>query len=210
MGRVVSIKYLGVILDGSMSGEAHAQALISKCASRISFLYRYSNLLNSDCRRILCSALIQPYLDYCSSSWYSGLTTKLRVRGRIDVIQRRMVRYIHSFEPRHHLELSDFKRLRWMVVPDRVNYFKLIHVFKIKHGLAPSYLSNRFTSVAETHSYNTRGSRRNFSLSGDIGSLTSFSYTAIKLWNDIPSSLKEIDSLVLFKKRLREYLTALY
>ena len=71
--RVFSVKYLGVRLDVNMSGMDHATELVKKCVGRISFLYRNVSLLDSDCRRILCLALIQPYMDYCCSSWYSGL-----------------------------------------------------------------------------------------------------------------------------------------
>ena len=62
--RVTSVKYLGLSLDGDMKGWTHANEVIKKCAGRISFLYRYTSLLNFQCRKIMCSALIVPYLDY--------------------------------------------------------------------------------------------------------------------------------------------------
>ena len=183
--------------------------LIGKCVGRISFLYRYSTLLDEKTRAILCSALIQPYLDYCSWSWYSGLSAKLK--QRIDVLQRRMVRFVFSYGPRVHLDSSHLKRLSWMSISDRVGYFKLMHVFKIRQGLAPSYLTERFTRVEQRHSYNTRGSGRNFSVSDEIcGSLVSFSYTAVKLWNQLPNDLKEVKTLPVFKKKLREFVFRTY
>ena len=72
--RVSSVKYLGLHLYDDMKGRTHANDVIKKCAGRISFLFRYSSLLDFHCRKIMCSALIIPYLDYCSASWYSGLT----------------------------------------------------------------------------------------------------------------------------------------
>ena len=92
-----------------------------------------------------------------------------------------------------------------MTIRDRVGYFELMHVFKIRQSLAPSYSTERFTRVEQRHSYNTRGSGRNFSVSDEIcGSLVSFSYTAVKLWNQLPSELiKEIKTLTVFKKKLR-------
>ena len=202
--RVNSFKYLGVVLNETMSGECHGKELVRKCAGRISFLYRYSSLLDQHTRSLLCTSLLQPYLDYCCSSWYHSLSS--RTRQRLDVIQRRMIRFVFSFGPRHHVDFSHFKRLSWLCISDRVKYFKLIHVFKVRHGLAPSYLSDRFKRVDDMHSYNTRGSRRNFSVSNEIcDSLKSFSYTAVKDWNSLPSFLKELDSLTVFKSRLRQY-----
>lgn len=42
-------------------------------------------------------------------------------------------------------------------ISDRVNYFKLLHIFKIRHGLAPKYLVERFSTVNQTHQHNTHG-----------------------------------------------------
>lgn len=207
--QVSTVKYLGVELDETMSGEAHGKKLVSKCVGRISFLYRYSSLLDEKTRAILCSALIQPYIDYCCSSWYSSLSAKLR--QQIDVLQRRMVRFVFSYGPRFHVDSSHLKRLSWMSISDRVGYFKRMHVFKIRQGLAPSYLTERFTRVEERHTYNTRGSGRNFSVSDEIcGSLVSFSYTAVKLWNQLPDDLKEARTLTFFKKKLKEFIFRAY
>ena len=139
--------------------------------------------------------------EKCCSSWYDGISS--RTRERLDVIHRRMIRFVFSFEPRHHVDLSHFKRLSWLCISDRVKYFKLIHVFKVKHGLAPSYLSDRFKRVDNMHSYNTRGSKRNFSVSDETcNSLKSFSYTAVKEWNLLPSSLKELNSIPRYRYML--------
>ena len=202
LGRVDTVNYLGVTLDCNMNGDPHASKIIAKCNSRVSFLFRYSSLLDVNTRRILCSSLVQPLLDYCCSSWYSGLSSRLR--EKIDVIQRRMVRFVLSYDSRKHVDSQDFKRLSWMKMSDRVKYFKLLHVFKIRNGLAPDYLSKRFTLVENTHEHNTRGCERNFSISTDIsGSLTTFSYTAATLWNSLPNCFKELTSLKIFRKRLR-------
>ena len=147
------MQYLGVRLDCNMSGDPHARELIAKCNTRVSFLFRYSSLLDNNTRRILCTALVQPLLDYCCSSWYSGLSRILQ--ERINVIQRRMVRFIFSYDSRH-VDSRDLRRLSWMSIPERVGYFKLLHVFKIRNNLAPDYLSNRFTLIEQTHQHNTR------------------------------------------------------
>jgi len=56
--RVQSVKYLGIYLDSLMKGSVHAADVVKKCASRISFLYRYGHLLNFRCRKLLCESLV--------------------------------------------------------------------------------------------------------------------------------------------------------
>ena len=109
VNRVISVRYLGVKLDENLSFKTHASEVINKCAGRIAFLYRNSLVLDCKSRNILCNSLIQPYLDYCSSSWYSSLTQRLG--NRLDVSQRRMVRFIYSKESRFRVGSSGLKNL---------------------------------------------------------------------------------------------------
>ena len=192
-----------------MNGKDHAENVVKKCAGRLSFLYHKAAFLDSNCRKLLTSALIQPYLDYCASSWYEGVPKRLR--SKFDTLQRRIVRFIHSRGPMEHVSLADFGALSWLTVPDRVRFFRLLHVFKIRSGLSPSYLSVHFRPVHTVHSYGTRGSRHDFHISKEISMApSSFSYMAIADWNALPDDLKGIQSLSLFKSKLKQYLLSLY
>ena len=200
--QVTSVKYLGVILNSCMDGKAHAENVLRQCAGRLSFLYRNAFLMDFSTRKILCSALIQPYLDYCASSWYGCLTQHLKLK--LDILQRKMVRFVFSLGHMDHVDSSDFKKLSWLVFSDRVKFFRLCHVFKIKTGNAPSYLIDSFVPLSETHSYGTRGSTSNdFSVARCEGASKSFSLTAILDWNRLPASVRQCQSLLTFKGRLK-------
>ena len=156
---------------------------------------------------MLCSALIQPYFDYCCSSWYAGLSAKLK--GRLDVLQRRMIRFILRMEPRDHVGQEHIQNLGWFSVPDRVRYFKLIHVFKVYNGTAPSYISDSFRYVSNVHGHITRQSHHNFHISKSdcIGQMSkSFLFTAMKEWNALPNSLKSDRKEASFKTSLRAHI----
>ena len=209
VNRVFCVRYLGVQLDSSLDGSSHVGKVLKTCSDRLSFLYRNSAFLDQRCRITLCTALIQPHLDYCCSSWYSGLSVALK--KRLDVVQRKMVRFIYSMDLRQHVGLPDLRKLSWLSIPDRVTYFKLSHIFRIRNGLAPKYLMVNFKSISDAHSYNTRGSEYNYCISKDLArSQTSFSYTAIKSWNSLSSSLKSITNLGLFKRKLKDALLLRY
>lgn len=209
VNRVSSVKYLGVKLDENLNGKVHADFVIKACSGRISFLYRNASCLDYFSRKILCSALIQPFIDYCTSSWYSGLTRKLK--NRFDVLQRRMVRFIFFKDGRDHVDERDLLKLSWLSIPDRVDFFKLKHVFKIRNKMAPEYLMNNFKSVSLAHSYNTRGSAHNFFIPKDTSKCpTSFATTGMKLWNGLPNFLKEVKLENIFRSKLKEYFLSKY
>lgn len=76
-----------------------------------------------------------------------------------------MVRYIFSMHPRDHVGTEHLLKLSWLRVSDRVRYFRLWHVFSIRNGLAPGYLSLNFVPVSTRHNHHTRGSQMNYAIS---------------------------------------------
>ena len=154
--------------------------------------------------------LIQPFFDYCCSSWYSGVNTKLK--DRLDALQRKMIRFVFRLDSRDSVMPDHFRQLGWLCVSDRVRYFKMVITFKVRMGQAPSYLSDCFQRFSTVHSYETRGSQSDYIVSREdtasSAMLNSFTYTAKKEWNRLPSSLKTIRKLEVFKSKLRDYLLA--
>ena len=57
------IKYLGCILDESLSGESMALNIIDKINSSLKFLHRQNHFLTPPLRSFLCNAQIQPLFD---------------------------------------------------------------------------------------------------------------------------------------------------
>ena len=84
------------------------------------------------------------------------------------MIQRRMVRFVHSRDCVSHVGLGDLGKLSWLSIPDRVRFFKLTMVFRIRAGTAPGYLSSNFEPLNASHAHNTRGSSFNYRVSREI------------------------------------------
>ena len=68
------VKYLGCMLDVTMSRETMALSVINKINNKLKFLYGKHRFLTQNLRRLLCNALIQPHFDYACSVCYSNLT----------------------------------------------------------------------------------------------------------------------------------------
>ena len=121
--QVKCVNYLGVFLNDTLDGSSHAEHVIRKCGARISFLYRYASILNYSARKTLCTSLILPFLEYCSASWYNGLTQKLKMK--LDVIQRRLIRFILLLHHQEHVGFPQYCSLSWLTVKDRVSFSNL-------------------------------------------------------------------------------------
>ena len=201
-----SVKYLGINIDQSVSGEAIANNIIQKANSRMKFMYRNGSCLNQNCRKILCSALIQCHFDYSSSSWYSGLSQRLK--NKLQITQNKMVRYILNLEPRTHIGQTELGSLNFLNVECRVKFLKLCHVHKIYYGSSAPYLCQFFTKTSEIHNYNTRRRLFNFHVPKIKSSAdTTFYYSAIRDWNMLPNDIKNIPNLNQFKGAIRKHLS---
>ena len=209
--RVEKVKYLGYLLDQCLNGNDQTTVCIKRIAARLAFLHRNATVLDSFTRKTLCNALIQPHIDYCISSWYTGTLKKYKLR--LDALQRKMVRFINFHDYRTHIDSCDLRKMGWLSVPDRARFFKLLHVFRIHLGVAPSYLREGFVRLNSVHNHATRGSLSDFHVPrvgvSDVMQ-KSFFVTGIKEWNNLPTALKKCSSEDVFKKRLREHLLSFY
>ncbi len=146
-----SVKYLGSVLDNDLSGTSIVNNIIKKVNSRIRFLYRQNHCLNMELRQLLCSTLVQCHFDYASSSWYNGISKQLK--NRLQVVQNKVVRFIHGYDSRTSLKVKDFSSIGWLNVQNRVKQLRLNHVHKIVNKKCPSYMNNNFRLVSDIHSH---------------------------------------------------------
>ena len=201
-----SVKYLGATLDQFLSGDAIVTSIINKANSRLKFLYRKGSFLTEHTKKLLIMSLVQCHFDYACSFWYHGLSK--RWKDKLQVTQNKLARFVLNLPHRSHIGKEQFQLLNWLPVEKRVQQIILCHVFKIKHGMAPAYLGERFITQETIHSYSTR-----FSTDGSYSipkvksaGSKSFLYTGCTLWNKIPSALKDITKLEHFKSSIKTHL----
>ena len=98
--------------------------------------------------------------------------------------------------------------LHWLPVRARIHFKILVLAFKAIHGLAPPYISD-LISVRPKSSYNLRS---NSSLEPPKENMLatfgarSFYAAAPCLWNSLPTELRDIQSLTIFKRNLKTHL----
>ena len=203
--RVMSVKYLGVILDENLSFRDHVTGIVKKATGKLYFLYRSGASLDSSSRRLLCSSLVSSGLEYCVSAWYPGLLEESK--KSLATLQRKMVRFVSGMGPREHVADAEISSLGWLPFQKRVEFFVLMHVYKVRKALSPAYISRNFVLLSDVHSHSLRQSDLNYSIAHCSFPPGSFTRTAITWWNRLPADLKQIDSVALFRKCLKAFLS---
>ena len=202
--KVKCVKYLGLTLDENLSGVEIVSNILKKSSGRLKFLYRYADILNTKSRKTLCSALIQCYFDYSSSSWYSGLNKTLKTK--LQIMQNKIIRFIHNLGRRAHIGCEEREQVNMLKVSDRVRQNKLNHIHRIWNESCPVYMKDHFHKISETELRNcTRASFHNFFVPKVNKQATNtFFYSGIKDWNFLHSNLKQIPTLDIFKEKVKD------
>jgi hypothetical protein len=201
----LNVKYLGSIIDQSLSGKDNVSSIIRKANGKLKFLYRNRRCLNERTRKILCTSLILSHMDYAAMSWYYGLTSNLK--GKLQVMQNKVVRFILELGPREHIGQLELNKVGYLCVKDRVSQLGLNLAHNIFYDRCPTYLKTDFVKVSDCHDHNTRSSDFNFKVPKANSIIeTTFYCNAIRQWNQLPDQLKSMQSKDAFKTALKRYL----
>ena len=197
------VKYLGLKINNTLSGEEIVNSIVCKSTGRLRFLYRHQNLLNANARKILVQSLILCHFDYAIAAWYMSLT-KTNKR-RLQVAQNKAVRFMLNLGPRAHIGQTELDRAGILSVNDRARQIILHLMYDIYHGTAPDYLCQNFHH--NTNRYLTRSNQNCFTVPNNRGiASNNFNFIGSKEWNNLPNNVKLATSKLSYKKLVRSFL----
>ena len=150
--------------------------------------------------------MIEPYFRYCNIVWRQCNETLL---DRLQTLQNRAARVIAnvSYEAADHNSLPcDYG---WLNVRHLILLDFGVFMYKTQKGLAPDVFYDLYHSVTELHSYNTRSANKGnlqIPLTNLRAGDKAISVSGARIWNNIPNSIKEAQSLDVLKRELKECL----
>ena len=167
-------------------------------------IYRIRRFITVKSCHHLVRSLVLSRLDYANSLLY-GIYAK--DRSKLQTLQNRAARIVfkcNRMEPSAPL----LRKLHWLPVESRTIFKLMLITFKCVHGLQPSYLSD-FLSQYIQNRPNLR-SEDKFLLTEPrtklIAGEKAFYAAAPRLWNSLPTSLRQCSTTDKFKKALKFHL----
>ena len=192
--HVDKIKFLGVILDQSLSWNDQTNEICRKMRSNIGYLFKLRNYVTKKALIDLYFAFINCHLSYCTLAW--GVAGKVHL-NKIFLLQKRILRMIFFKHNRYHT-ISLFQE---------ANGLDIFKLYKLKLALhAHSLFYNNRERPPIIKKYPTRYNvsldlpvERMFSASGS----KALPHQAALIWNELPKDLRGISSVINFKRRVK-------
>jgi hypothetical protein len=190
-------RYLGVLVDQNVNLKEHFGQAFRKASGRLRLLKKIRSSLTMDAAESIYKCMIMPLLTYSS---VVTLNLNATQTSRIENLQDRAARVIKSSES------ADLR------LPDLMSFAKLQTCFLVKQCMDRNVCSN-FHNYFERlqHVKNTR----NNGISVRIPKIRlestklAFYYNGAIEFNKLPKDIREIDSFMLFKRKLKENLSSL-
>ena len=196
--HVKSTKFLGMTIDDKFSYNDHITILSKQLSKVKGLLYKLSETLPVPIIRQLYFSYFYSRIVYCISVWGGGGITNIDKISKINKAALKLcVRDLQPSAPQpfQYYNIYKLKCLGDFHKYANNNSFKNLHT-KI-HKLIPDHV--HCTRFAAQNSYS-------LPIITKTVSQNQFLYNALKLWNNLPTELKNIQSTTVFKSKLKLHL----
>ena len=147
------VKFLGVLLDETLSWRSHLVELSRKLARSVGIFYKLKHYVPLDALIFIYYALVYLFLTSGIVVW--GATSDNLLKPVLTA-QKKVIRAITFSEPTSHSSPL-FWRLKILKLGDIYQLYTSSFAFECDNDIAPVHFRDFFRPISSIHSYNTRG-----------------------------------------------------
>ena len=194
---------IGVIFDENLTLERHVRSVTSSAFFHIRNIGLIRKYLNQEATETLVHAFVSSRLDFCNSLLYGLPQWQLK---KLQYVQNTAARLITRTRKGDHIT-PVLEALHWLPIHQRIEFKLLLLVFKSLHDLAPQYLAELLIPHKPSRPLRSCDMQllvtpRTVSRYGD----RAFRTVAPALWNKLPYSIRNCETISSFKNCLKTYL----
>ena len=192
-------KLLGITIDNELKFDIHVANLCKKASQKLHALARISKYMSLRQRRIIMKSFINSQFGYCPIVWMFHSRTLNR---RINNIHERSLRIVYEDYKSSFEEL--LQKDNTVTVHERNIQTLAVEVFKVKIGMAPKIMEDIF-QLKERDLYQTKFPFKSHNVRTTYYGTETATFLGPKIYNILPSYLKEIDNLYEFKRLIKTW-----
>ncbi len=199
-----SVTNLGVLFDSNLSFESHVSSICKTAFFHLKNISKLRPMLSTSNAEMLIHAFMTSRLDYCNAL-LGGCSARLI--NKLQLVQNAAATVLTRTRKYDHIS-PVLSTLHWLPIKHRIDFKILLITYKALNGLAPQYLSELLSHYIPSRPLRSQNSGHLIipRISKSTAGGRSFSYLAPKLWNNLPNTVREADTLCQFKSRLKTHL----
>ena len=204
------VKFLGVLLDSSLSWKPHITELTKKLSRTVGLFCKIRHYAPLETLKMLYHGIFFPFISYGIQVW--GLTYPTYLE-KVFILQKKIIKCM-TFNDIRTPSSPLFHQLELLKLDDINNLEIASFVYECINGLVPQYFENFFTSLSSKHSLGTRQSKKgNLFLERQNTvqyGIRSIHYSGAKLWNSVPPEIRLLSTTKKFRSELKVYFIKFY
>ena len=189
------VKILGILFDSDLSFGPQIDALVRACNFALHNLQVARDFLPRDLLISSATHDILSRIDYCNSLYLRLPQYQLY---RLQKLINRAARLIYRLPRRAHIT-SYLRRLHWLPIGARIDFKVILMTYKIRHYHEPVYLRELLPEASRDRIFRAASA-------GHAIADRSFRYSAPRLFNAVPSHIRQHQTTETFKRHLKSFL----
>ena len=190
-------KLLGIKVDNKLSFDDHVRDLCNKAIQKLHALARIAHYMQPLQKRLIIEAFINSQFGYYPLVWMFHSRT---LNNRINKIHERALRMVYNDNISTFDEL--LSRDKSVSIHIRNIQTLAIELYKVVNGLSPVIMTHIFP-LKETLLYSSKSIFKTSNVRTTSFGLESLRYFGPKIWDIIPTGLKSVASLNIFKTKIK-------
>ncbi len=188
-----SVRNLGVIFDSNLSFDSHISSICKTEFFHLKNISKLRPILSMSNAEMLIHAFMTSRLDYCNAL-LGGCSARLI--NKLQMVQNAAARVLTRTRKNDHITPVR-STLLWLPIKHRIDFKILLITYKALNGLAPQYLSKLLSHYSPPRPLRSQNSGLLIipRISKSTAGGRSFFYLAPKLWNNLPNTVREADTL---------------
>ncbi|XP_049893135.1 uncharacterized protein LOC126385454 [Epinephelus moara] len=195
---------LRVIFDQDLSFNSHIKQTSQTAFFHLLNITKIRPILSPKDVEKLVHTFVTSRLGYCNSLLSGSSNKSLKT---LQLIQNVAARVLARTKKRDHIS-PVLAPVHWLPVKSRIEFKILLLTYKALNGQAPSYLRELIVPYYPTRTlrFENAGLLVVPKVSKSRSGVRAFSFQAPLLWNHLPVSVREADTISTFKSRLKTFL----
>ena len=194
-------KLLGINIDCSLTFETHVNQICKKASQKLSAISRISSFMNITQRKLIVNAFFKSQFNYCP---LVCMNHSRNLNNKINRLHERCLRMIYNDNKSSFQELLE--RDKSVTIHHHNIQTFATELYKIRNNLSPLLMKEIFPFHDPEHNL-----RSDFCFLGRNVKTVKYGtdsliYLAPKIWNLIPSEIKESNNLQAFKSKIKNWI----